>query len=188
MKVYLASSSPRRREILSNLGVEITVVRPEADESSCITEPGALTELLARRKAEAVADECSDGLVIACDTVVYAGGAILGKPASREEAVSMFRALSGGAHTVVSGICLMMDGKCVTAHEVTEVIFDELSDRDIQSCIELDNPYDKAGGYAVQGIASLYIKGLRGDYFNVVGLPVHLLNRTLKENFGIDLI
>ena len=168
MKVYLASSSPRRREILENLGVKFRVVRPEADESSDITEPGALTELLSRRKAEAVAEECRDGLVIACDTVVCVDGTILGKPADPDEARKMLRMLSGRAHRVV--------------------IFDEMSDGDIEKCIELGEPYDKAGGYAVQGTASLYIRGLEGDYFNVVGLPVNLLRRTLKAEMGIDLV
>ena len=188
MKVYLASSSPRRRESLENLGVEFQVVRPEADESSDITEPGELTELLSRRKAEAVADICRDGLVIACDTVVCVDDVILGKPADRAEAQGMLRRLSGRAHRVVSGICLICGDKCVTAHEVTRVIFDEMSDSDIEKCVELGEPYDKAGGYAVQGTASLYIRGLEGDYFNVVGLPVNLLRRTLKNEMGIDLV
>ena len=188
MKVYLASSSPRRREILENLGVKFQVVRPEADESSEITEPGALTELLSRRKAEAVAEECRDGLVIACDTVVCVDDTILGKPADPDEARKMLRMLSGRAHRVVSGICLICGGRCVSAHEVTRVIFDEMSDGDIEKCVELGEPYDKAGGYAVQGTASLYIRGLEGDYFNVVGLPVNLLRRTLKAEMGIDLV
>lgn len=188
MKIYLASSSPRRREMLENLGIKFETVKPEADESSDIKDPCALTELLSHRKAEAVADRCRDGLVIACDTVVCVEGEILGKPANYEEAKKMLGMLSGRTHEVVSGICLIYGDICVTAHEVTKVTFDKMSDRDIDTCIEIDYPYDKAGGYAIQGGASLYIRGIEGDYFNVVGLPLNLLRRTLKEKIDMDLI
>ena len=187
MKIYLASSSPRRFEILSNLGVEFEVLKPEADESSDIKEPGALTELLSRRKAEAALELADDGLIIGCDTVVYAGGEILGKPRDMADAKRMIGLLAGARHEVVSGICLLTRDKCVTAHERTYVDFSPMSAEEIKKCAALGSPLDKAGAYAVQGFASLYISGIEGDYFNVVGLPVHLLYEKIKENFGFSL-
>lgn len=187
MKIYLASSSPRRREILENLGVKFEIIRTDADESSDIKDPGALTELLSKRKAEAAQKIKSDGLIIACDTVVALDGEILGKPTDKADAERMIRGLSGKKHSVVSGICLLCGEKCVTAHETTYVEFAKMSESEIEKCVSKGEPMDKAGAYAVQGTASLFIKGLVGDYFNVVGLPVHLLYKTAKENFGIDI-
>ena len=187
MKIYLASSSPRRREMLENLGVEFEILKPEADENSDIKDPGKLTELLAKRKAEAAKKIKSDGLIIGCDTVVFADGEILGKPKDKADAKRMIGMLSGKRHSVVSGICLILGEKCVTAHETTYVEFMKMSDAEIKKCTELGQPMDKAGAYAVQGFASLYIKGLDGDYFNVVGMPINLLYRKIKENFGFEL-
>lgn len=185
LKFILASGSPRRREILTNLGLTFSVVSPDADESSDIKDPSALTEELALRKGRAV--DCSDGcVIISCDTVVCIDGEILGKPCDETEARSMLRRLSGRTHEVVSGICVILDGRAHTAHEVTRVTFADMSDSDIDACIRLDSPCDKAGGYAVQGIASLWIARIDGDYFNVVGLPVRLLCDTLKNSCGID--
>ncbi len=187
MKIYLASSSPRRREILENLGIVFEIIKPIADESSDIKDPGELTELLAKRKAQAAEKIKNDGMIIGCDTVVFANGEILGKPKNEDDAKRMIRLLSGKRHEVVSGICLIYEGKCVTAHEITYVDFCAMSEKEIENCVKFGSPMDKAGGYAVQGFASLYIKGIEGDYFNVVGLPVNLLYRTLKEIFGLEL-
>jgi len=187
MKIYLASSSPRRREMLQNLGVDFEIIKAEADESSNESDPTVLTELLAKKKAEAAQKIKDDGLIIGCDTVVFCDGRILGKPKDEKDAENMIRLLSGRRHAVVSGICLLLGEKCVTAHEVTYVDFCPMSDGEIKKCVALGAPMDKAGGYAVQGYASLYIKGIEGDYFNVVGLPINLLYRTVKENFGIEI-
>ena len=187
MKIYLASSSPRRREILENLGLSFEIIKPVADESSDLTDPAALTELLAKRKAEAAEKIKNDGLIIGCDTVVCADGEILGKPRDEDDAKRMIKKLSGRRHEVVSGICLIHRGRCVTAHEISYVDFCEMNENEIESCVRYGAPMDKAGGYAVQGFASLYIKGIVGDYFNVVGLPVNLLYRKLREDLGVDL-
>ena len=187
MKLYLASSSPRRREILSSLGVDFEIIAPTADESSDLTDPARLTELLAKRKAQAAQKIKNDGIIIGCDTVVYADGKILGKPRNTADAERMLRSLAGKRHSVVSGICLLLGEKCITAHETTYVDFCPMSDSEIEKCARLGEPLDKAGAYAVQGFASLYISGIEGDYFNVVGLPVNLLYRKLKEHFGIEL-
>lgn len=129
--------------------------------------------------------DCSDILIIACDTLVFCGGVFLGKPKDRDDARRMLEAISGGKHEVWSGICIWHKGKFVTASESTEVEFCRIDRDEIERYLDSGEPYDKAGAYAVQGGAARYIRGLRGDYFNVVGLPVNLLYSTLKEEFGI---
>lgn len=191
MRIVLASKSPRRREILENLGLEFDIIVADADESSDITEPGELVMTLAARKGRAVLDKIGDGaadaLIIACDTLVYADGEFLGKPSDRSDAERMMRKLSGNHHFVVSGIYLSYKGREVGAAASTKVIFDALTDNDIKAYLDTSEPYDKAGAYAIQGRASAFISGIEGDYFNVVGLPVNLLCKTLKAEFGIDI-
>lgn len=192
MKVILASKSPRRREILELLGVDFEVLTADTDESCDICEPAALVETLAQRKGVAVMEkyacertDLTDVLFIACDTLVYADGEFLGKPKDRDDAYRMLSLLSGKSHEVWSGIYLFMNGKSISRSESTEVEFFEMTSEEKEKYLDSGEPFDKAGGYAVQGKAALYIKGLKGDYFNVVGLPVNLLYRTLKEEFGI---
>jgi septum formation protein len=190
MRVILASKSPRRKEILENLGVKFEVVVADADESSDITDPELLVQALAKKKGRAVLEKLedpSDCLLIACDTLVYAEGEFLGKPRDREDARRMMRLLSGRSHAVVSGLYLFYGGKEVGAAAVTRVTFAELTEEEIEDYVNTAEPYDKAGGYAVQGRACVFVSGLEGDYFNVVGLPVNLLYRTLKKEFGINI-
>ena len=190
MKIILASKSPRRKEILENLGLKFEIITADADESSDITDPDNLVMTLAERKGSAVVESLTDKedcLVIACDTLVYAEGEFLGKPKDRSDAERMIKLLSGKKHLVVSGIYLYLNGRGVTAAAQTGVVFDEMTDEEIKEYINSPEPYDKAGGYAVQGLASVYIRGLEGDYFNVVGLPVNLLCKTLKKEFDLDI-
>lgn len=189
MKFILASKSPRRREILSELGLKFEIITAETDESCDLTDPREYVEELALRKGQAVAELCgdSDVLIIASDTVVACGGEILGKPRNRADAKRMLDMLSDSRHSVISGIALITKDKAVAASEVTEVIFDKMTESDKEIYVSSDEPYDKAGAYAIQGLASMWIKGIEGDYFNVVGLPVKLLHDTLKKEFGIDL-
>ncbi len=188
MNFILASGSPRRYEILNDIGLDFSVMLPNADETSGIEDPGMLTEELARRKGRAVALQVpDDSVIISCDTVVWLDGRVMGKPKTEIEAAEMLRALSGKTHEVYSGICVIRGSRAVTAHEVTRVRFAALTEHDIELCVKLGAPCDKAGGYAVQGIASLFIEGIDGDYFNVVGLPMHLLSETLRHGFDIDL-
>ncbi len=191
MNYILASQSPRRREILSSLGLSFEVVTSEADESSSLTDPHALVEELARRKGEAVRDllkrngrELCNTVIIASDTVVAIDGKILGKPHDREDAMGMLRSYSGRTHEVVSGICLICGDRIASAHEVTEVEFDTMDEETVCRYVSTAEPYDKAGAYAIQGLASAYIKGIHGDYFNVVGLPVHCMNQLHKALLG----
>ena len=193
MKYILASASPRRKEILENLGLDFIVITSDADESSEEKDPEALTEELSRRKAEAVRDCLEsrgelDGetVIIASDTVVYASGEILGKPKNKDDAERMIRTLSGNTHTVTSGVALIYKSKTVTAHSTTKVTFDELCEEFIESYVSSREPYDKAGAYAIQGRAAEVISKIDGCYFNVVGLPVNRLIHLAKEN-GIPL-
>ena len=192
MKYILASKSPRRREILENLGIRFEIVTAETDESSTETDPCRLVELLSARTGEAVRAQLeADGrpldaetVIISSDTVVCADGKILGKPKSREDARRMLTMLSGRAHQVVSGISLITKNTSATAYEVTHVEFDALDEEALEGYLNTDEPYDKAGAYAIQGLASVWISGIRGCYFNVVGLPVHRLNLLHRELFG----
>ncbi|MBR2387761.1 MAG: septum formation protein Maf [Clostridia bacterium] len=189
MKYVLASASPRRKEILENLGLDFVVITSEADENSEISDPQILTEELSRRKAEAVRDHLekdgrldTDTVIIASDTVVFAGGEILGKPHDKADAERMIRLLSGKTHTVTSGVALIYRGKTVSSHSTTEVTFDELDEEFIEDYVSSREPYDKAGAYAIQGRAAEVISKINGCYFNVVGLPVNRLIHLAKEN------
>ncbi len=192
MKIILASKSPRRREILELLGLEFTVETADTDEFCELLIPGDRVAALATQKGEAVlkkklADghELKDTLIIACDTLVYIDGEFLGKPRGREDAYRMLTLLSGKSHEVWSGIYIYFNGKTISRAEVTKVNFCEMSHDEKERYLDSGEPNDKAGAYAVQGKAAVYIRGLEGDYFNVVGLPINLLYRTLKEEFEI---
>ena len=194
MRVVLASKSPRRREILSMLGVKFDVLSADADESSTITDPALLVKELSLRKGRAVRELLKaegawdeETLIIASDTVVAAKGEILGKPQDDADAARMLRMLSGSAHHVVSGVALLLGEREIADAEQTAVRFATMSEKDIEWYVKSGEPADKAGAYAVQGLASLFIEGLDGDYFNVVGLPVYRLNCLVKQMLGIGL-
>ena len=161
MKIILASASPRRREILENLGLEFEIKISNADESCDIKNPCELVCELSKRKAEATAamlKECGnltkDTLIIGSDSVVYCDGKILGKPKNRENAFEMLTSLSGTTHSVISGLCLIYDDKVITDYEKTDVFFDEISEKEINDYISSGECDDKAGAYAIQGKAS----------------------------------
>lgn len=194
-RLILASSSPRRREILGMLGIPFSIRVSDADESSSETDPERLVELLSLRKGEAVFDSLSrDGLmtpdtvILSSDTVVSVDSEILGKPRDEADARRMLSLLSGRSHRVISGISLISPDRRILSHEVTEVEFAPLSDSDISLYVSTAHPFDKAGAYAIQGLASLWILGIRGDYFNVVGLPVHRLSALWSELFGVSIL
>ena len=195
MRYILASKSPRRKEILQMLGLSFEVVTADTDESSEERDPTALVRELSRRKGEAVrellrtrGEDLDNTVIISSDTVVAAEGEILGKPRDEEEACRMLRLYVGRTHRVVSGICLIRGDRCAVSHEVTEVVFDDMTEEEIRTYVKEQKPYDKAGAYAIQGVASAYIKEIRGDYFNVVGLPVHGLCKLYRENFGENIL
>ena len=191
MRGILASKSPRRREILSMLGVEFEILSADADESSDITDPEALVRELALRKGRATRallqergewDEST--LIIASDTVVATQDEILGKPADARDAGRMLRALQDSTHRVISGVALLCGEREVADFDCTGVRFAAMNEDEINWYVASGEPSDKAGAYAVQGLASLWIKGLEGDYFNVVGLPVYKLNALCQSFLG----
>lgn len=191
MRIVLASKSPRRREILASLGVTFDIVSADADESSDITDPAALVRELSLRKGRAtrellrVRGEWDDNtLIIASDTVVAIDNEILGKPCDDADAARMLTLLSGSSHHVISGISLLLGDREIADFDDTCVLFDDMTPAEVDWYVQSGEPRDKAGAYAVQGLAALWIKGIQGCYFNVVGLPVHKLNLLLKTFIG----
>ncbi|PYV18368.1 MAG: septum formation inhibitor Maf [Acidobacteria bacterium] len=184
MRLILASASPRRRALLEAAGYEFEVIESGVDEAARPGEPAeALAARLAREKALRVAGlERLGTLVLGADTVVAVEGEILGKPADAQEARQMLRRLSGRTHQVFTGVCLARaPGRVVAeALEMTPVGFRELSDNDIENYIASDEPFDKAGGYGIQGLASSFVSRVEGSYSNVVGLPVERVVEMLR--------
>lgn len=196
MRYILASASPRRREILGNLGLDFTVLVADADETCDVTDPGERVEFIALKKCLAARDKLmaegmspadEETVIIACDTLVTLDGEFLGKPRDEEDAIRMMDMLEGRTHVVASGIAVWHKGRTVTAHELTEVSFAPMNPAEIRAYVDTKESFGKAGGYAIQGHAARYITGIRGDYFNVVGLPVRRLYETLRMVFGIRL-
>lgn len=188
MEIILASGSPRRKELLGNMGIRnFQIVKPNFEEEGVhAPSPGALVEALSAGKAAAAAALSDpDALIIAADTVVALDNMVLGKPANRADAVSMLTALSGKRHQVYTGVTVRRGNQVVTQHEVTAVTFRSLSPSEIEDYVSTKEPMDKAGSYGIQGFGSLLVEGIDGDYFNVMGLPVCRLGLILKQ-FGID--
>ena len=189
MDMILASQSPRRKELLGQMGLRgFKVTSPEVDET--VDEhlpPAQVVEELSRRKAMAVARHADgDDLIIAADTVVALEGAVLGKPADQREAFAMLTALSGNRHYVYTGLTVIQGDRVVTQHECTTVTFRDLEPEEISHYIATGEPMDKAGAYGIQGLGAMLVSGMEGDYFNVVGLPIFRLSRILA-GFGLDL-
>ena len=186
-RLILASASPRRRELLANAGFAFEVAPAEVDESYTAGEdPAAFVERLALAKAAQVAQRFAakdDVVVLGADTVVVADGEVLGKPASADDARAMLRKLSGIIHRVITGVALAAPGTSRRAggHEVTRVYFRPLTEEEIAAYVATGEPLDKAGAYAAQGQASRFVTRVEGCYFNVVGLPVALVDRLLRE-------
>lgn len=211
VRLVLASASPRRRELLSQIGLEFTVMPSKKEENAKTTEAGALVQELSRQKAVDIWEQLSGGqgqnpdtdqeqiseetqepnlngkrqpelLVIGADTVVCCEGKILGKPHSREAAAEMLTALQGRSHEVYTGVTLYSQSETVTFFECTQVEFYPMTEVEISEYIDSKEPMDKAGAYGIQGLGARFVKGIRGDYNNVVGLPVGRLYQELKSH------
>lgn len=211
VRLVLASASPRRRELLSQIGLEFTVMPSTKEENAKTTEAGALVQELSRQKAVDIWEQLSGGqgqnpdadqeqiaeetqepnlngkrqpelLVIGADTVVCCEGKILGKPHSREAAVEMLTALQGRSHEVYTGVTLYHQRETVTFFECTQVEFYPMTEAEISDYIDSKEPMDKAGAYGIQGLGARFVKDIRGDYNNVVGLPVGRLYQELKSH------
>lgn len=233
MQLVLASASPRRRELLSQIGMEFSIMPSTKEENAKATEAGELVQELSRQKAEDIWEQLCAGqgwnpdanqgqlpdagqgtqepscngnrgqnsdagqkmqepglngnrqpqvLVIGADTVVCCEGKILGKPHSREMAAEMLTALQGRSHEVYTGVTLRSESETVTFFECTQVEFYPMTEAEISDYIDSKEPMDKAGAYGIQGLGARFVKGIRGDYNNVVGLPVGRLYQELKNH------
>lgn len=188
MEIVLASASPRRQEILRQVGVAFTVIPSGVDEQiDSALSPGDLVESLALAKAEDVARRHPDRLVLGADTVVVLDGQVLGKPRDRQEAISMLERLSGRDHQVFTGVAVVGQGRRQVEHEATLVRFRALTRAELERYVDSGEPMDKAGAYAVQGLGALLVSGVFGDYFSVVGLPICRTVRILSE-FGVEVL
>ncbi|MEP7351965.1 MAG: Maf family protein [Acidobacteriota bacterium] len=186
MNLVLASQSPRRRELLTNAGFPFTVrVRPVEEVRQSGEDPIAYVQRLAKSKAEAAWEDSANEVVLGADTVVVLGQEVLEKPLDVSDARRMLTQLSGHEHTVITGICLRDIQGVEVAFESTRVHFLELNAADIDAYVATGEPMDKAGAYAIQGLASRFIDRIEGCYFNVVGLPVSRVARMLETRTGI---
>jgi septum formation protein len=185
-KLVLASSSPRRMELLNRAGWAHKVMVAGIDESvRPREEPAAYVQRLARSKAEAVAEGLQEGLVLGADTTVVIDNQILGQPLDDEDARRMLKLLSGKWHEVLTGVALVrVGGETRVAYETTRVRFAEMSESEIAWYIASREPFDKAGGYGIQGKASLFIEEIEGDYFNIMGLPIRLVYKLAADLNG----
>lgn len=185
--LVLASRSPRRRQLLERLQVPFSVHPSETEEVIPPgTAPADAVRLLARQKADAVAPTYPGALTLGADTIVVLDEFVLGKPSDEDEAAQMLARLSGRSHTVLTGIALVHTetDRAAEAYESTEVTFAPLRSAEIDAYVRSGAPLDKAGGYGIQDDAgALLVEGVHGDYYNVVGLPLHRLYRTLRDHF-----
>jgi len=184
-KLLLASSSPRRAEILRAVGWPFETLAPNIDETLATGETAeSAVERLALGKAKAAATECPSVLVLGADTAVVVDSEILGKPRDEDDAQRMLRLLSGRWHDVLTGVAVVRPGVGLApsvAHERTQVRFCEMSDSEIDWYVKSGEPADKAGAYAIQGRAAFFIEEIRGDYWNIVGLPIRLVYKLVGE-------
>ncbi len=189
MDIILASGSPRRKELLTQLGLSFQVLVSDADETVDKSPPPAdQVALISRRKAEAVAYKAGpDALVIAADTIVALDGQVMGKPHSREEAFQMLSLIQGKTHQVYTGLTLQRGQQTQTHVECTAVTFRPMSWAEIKAYVASGEPMDKAGAYGIQGLGGVFVEGIQGDYFNVMGLPICQLGMALKS-FGVEVM
>lgn len=186
-KLLLASASPRRAGLLRQVGADFVVKAPSIDESSLKNvSPSRLAVALAKRKAESIRrrlrGRSGNRVILAADTVVIYRRHLMGKPGGRDEAEGMLRILSGRTHQVITGLCLLgTDGRSVTGHEVSSVKFRRLSPGMIRWYVSTGEPMDKAGAYGIQGRGALLVERVEGCYFNIVGLPLALVDRLIGK-------
>ncbi|WP_068500032.1 Maf family protein [Paenibacillus kribbensis] len=193
-RIILASTSPRRKELLAFLRLPFEVMPSHADESTPESwTPQQIVETLAVRKAEAVVNVAAQseeaGLVIGSDTIVVLDGLVLGKPADHADAVRMLTALQGRTHLVYTGVACLhtVTGKTLVRHRQTKVTMKPLSHEQIVAYVNTGEPSDKAGAYGIQGMGATLVESIQGCYFNVVGLPLSLLSDMLSD-FGVNVL
>ncbi|MFO7889624.1 MAG: Maf family protein [bacterium] len=189
-EIILASRSPRRADLLRQMNIKFTVKTKEVNENSDkVDDPEAFVKEISLRKAEAVADEISSGLIIAADTIVYLKGEILGKPKTKEEAKKMLSKLSGNTHEVYTGFTLLSHEKGIFQDvEKTRVTFRILEDWEIDAYVATGSPMDKAGAYGIQDQSGFFVERIEGCFFNVVGFPITKFYQGLRQLVDHELI
>lgn len=183
-KVILASSSPRRKELMRLLDVAFNVLSPDVDETldETLSYEEAITEL-AFQKAHHIYKKNQDAIVLGFDTLVYVDNHVLGKPVDEDDVRKMLRLLSGKSHRVITGCAIISDQQSIRFYKDAVVSFKEMSDHEIDDYISTKEPFGKAGAYAIQGFGARYIHKIEGDYYAVMGLPVHDVYEKLKDSF-----
>lgn len=186
-KIILASTSPRRKQLLEQIGLDFKTMPSDYEEDMNMNlSPKELVKTLAYGKAKDVADKINEGIVIGVDTFLVKNKRIIGKPHTKEKAHEMLNSQSGKTIKVYSGLALIdaKTGKKITDYDVSRFTFKKLSDKEIKNYIETEEPIDKAGAIAIQGLGGIFIKKIKGGYSNIIGLPLPLLSNHLQE-FGI---
>ncbi len=178
-KIILASASPRRKELMEQIRLKFTVKPSDAEENINIDDPEELVSELSKLKADDVWNKNRDCCIVAADTVVCANGKILGKPKDRADGKRMLKMLSGNKHTVYTGVTVQDENGAITEVAATDVYFKELSEKEIDNYLDTNEYADKAGAYGIQGYAARFVEKICGCYFNVVGLPLSLLDDLL---------
>ncbi len=189
-KIILASSSPRRREILSKLGFPFEVKTSNYKEDMGLPlPPSELAKFLSAGKALSVSNENPGSLVIAADTFVMHQGTLLGKPKTERDAIAMLKMLSGKENDIVTGVTIIdgLSGNKSSFHEITKVFMRDITEQEIHAYVRTGEPLDKAGAYALQELGAIFIQRIEGDFFNAMGLPLARLAREL-EGFGIKIL
>ncbi|MGP4039798.1 Maf family protein [Gracilibacillus sp. D59] len=182
MNLILASSSPRRQELLQQVHIPFTIRKPDVDETQItVTDPAEKVKQLAMLKGSHVPIQNKDEVILSADTVVSFQQNIFEKPVAKQAAYKMIEAMSGNKHEVYTGVMLRSSDKEMVFVERTIVEFWPLTEEEIISYVESDEPYDKAGGYGIQSVGAIFVKGITGDYYNVVGLPISRVVRELSE-------
>ncbi len=181
-KIILASKSPRRIELMECLNIPFEIHSADVDET---INPDLKIETeimrLAQQKAQAVLDFHPDSVVIGADTLVVHNNQALGKPIDRQNAKDMLKTLSGTTHQVITGVCLLSNNQCETFYHSSDVVVYELSEKEIDDYIDTNEPMDKAGSYAIQGLGRLFVKEIHGDFFSIMGFPVSIIHRKLND-------
>lgn len=187
MRIILASASPRRRELMTLMGLDFSVITSEVDEAPPAgAGPAETVMALAVQKASAVARLCPDDCVIGADTIVWLDGQMLGKPYTAERARAYLMRMRGRTHTVFTGVALLLNGRTDVRCCETQVTFAAMTDEEIDWYVDTGEPLDKAGGYGVQGPGGMFVERISGNYFNVIGMPMPLLYRMLKDANVLD--
>ncbi len=187
-KIILASNSPRRKELLKQIGLTIKIMVSNVDEKNNSTSPVNYVKVLSVRKTKTVAKKVKNAIVIGADTIVVLKNEIIGKPKNKQEAIKFLKKLSGKTHLVITGFTILdtKTNKIISKVVKTKVTFKKLTEDEIKAYVNSSNVLDKAGAYAIQDKAGAFIKEIKGDYFNIVGLPIFSLYQELKK-FGINI-